>query len=124
MNSFNHYAYGAVGEWLYRVIAGLEIDENAPGYRHAVISPRTGRELAYAGGRFESVYGTVASFWKRNGNRIILTVTVPVNASASVILEEGAEAPESVLVFVRNGQGLWQADIGSGVWTVSYQLND
>ena len=124
MNSFNHYAYGAVGEWLYRVVAGLEIDENDPGYRHAVISPRTGRQLAYAGGSFESVYGTIASSWQRDGEKISLTVTVPVNASASVILEEGAQAPESELVFIRNGQGLWQADTGSGVWTVTYQLND
>lgn len=45
MNSFNHYAYGAVGDWLYRVVLGLQADEQAPGYRHSIISPRTGRIL-------------------------------------------------------------------------------
>ena len=124
MNSFNHYAYGAIGEWLYRAVAGLEIDENAPGYRRALISPLTGGGLTRAEGRFESVYGTVASSWKKEGNAVTLTVTVPVNATASVILEEGAQAPESELSFAPNGRGLWQADTGSGVWTVTYRLND
>ena len=45
MNSFNHYAYGAVGEWMYRVMAGIEIDEAAPGYEHILIQPQPGRRL-------------------------------------------------------------------------------
>jgi alpha-L-rhamnosidase len=44
MNSFNHYAYGAIGEWMYRVMAGIEIDEAAPGYAHILI--RHSREEA------------------------------------------------------------------------------
>ncbi|MBR3741824.1 MAG: family 78 glycoside hydrolase catalytic domain [Clostridia bacterium] len=120
MNSFNHYAYGAIGEWLYRVIAGLEIDENAPGYRHAVIAPQTGGGLTFAQGSFDSLYGTVASRWERRGDTISLTVTVPVNAAATIVLEQGAEKPQSELAFARNGKGRWQAEAGSGVWTVSY----
>ena len=42
MNSFNHYAYGAIGEWMYRVMAGIEIDQAAPGYKHILIQPRPG----------------------------------------------------------------------------------
>ena len=42
MNSFNHYAYGAVGDWMYRVMAGIDIDEAAPGYKHVIIAPRPG----------------------------------------------------------------------------------
>ena len=124
MNSFNHYAYGAIGEWLYRVMAGLEIDENSPGYRHAVIAPQTGGGLTSVRGWHHSVYGLVSSQWERKGNHITLTVQVPVNASASVILEKGAEKPESELPFARNGKGQWQAEAGSGVWTVSYVLNE
>ena len=124
MNSFNHYAYGAIGEWLYRVMAGLEIDENAPGYRHAVIAPQTGGGLTFAQGSFESLYGTVASRWERQGDTISLTVTVPVNAAATIILEQGAENPQGELPFARNGKGQWQAEAGSGVWTVSYVLNE
>ena len=122
MNSFNHYAYGAIGEWLYRVVAGLEIDEECPGYKHAVISPMTGGSLDYAQGSYESVYGTVASRWERQGDRITLTVQVPVNAEASIILEDGAEAVESGLPFKRNNEGRWTARIGSGHWQVSYRM--
>ncbi len=89
-----------------------------------MIQPQTGGGWAWAEGSFDSVYGTVASAWKREGDRITLTVTVPVNAAAAVILERGAEAPESELPFVRNGQGLWQAETGSGVYTVTYRLNE
>ena len=45
MNSFNHYAYGAVGEWMYRVMAGLDIDESMPGYKHIIIAPRPGGDF-------------------------------------------------------------------------------
>ena len=64
MNSFNHYAYGAIGEWMYRVIAGIEIDEKAPGYRHILFAPKTGGNLTWAQGSYESVYGTVAIRWE------------------------------------------------------------
>ena len=124
MNSFNHYAYGAIGEWLYRAAAGLEIDEAQPGYRHAVIAPQTGGGLAWVQGEYDSVYGPVSSHWTRDEGKVTLTARVPVNASASIILEKGAENPESELSFVRNGQGQWQAETGSGTWTVTYQLNE
>ncbi len=124
MNSFNHYAYGAIGEWLYRVIAGLEIDENAPGYKRAVIAPQTGGGLTFAEGSFDSLYGTVASRWERQGNAVTLSVTAPVNAAAAIILERGAVSPQSELSFARNEQGQWQAEAGSGSWTVSYVLNE
>ena len=124
MNSFNHYAYGAIGEWLYRVAAGLETDENRPGYRHTVISPQTGGGLTYVKAWHDSVYGPVSSEWTREGKQITVTVQVPVNADASVILEQGAESPEGELRFARNGQGQWQAEAGSGKWTVTYQLNE
>ena len=59
MNSFNHYAYGAIGEWMYSVVAGIGIDEAKPGYKHVVIAPRPGGELTYAKAAVESVYGRV-----------------------------------------------------------------
>jgi alpha-L-rhamnosidase len=48
MNSFNHYAYGSIGEWLYQYIAGLNPDEQQPGYRHFVLSPHPGGGLTWA----------------------------------------------------------------------------
>ena len=123
MNSFNHYAYGAIGEWLQRVVAGIDTDESRPGYRRAVLAPQTGGGLSFAHASFESVYGEVATRWARKGERVTLTVTVPVNAEAVVILERGAESPESRLSFRLNEKGQYQAEAGSGAWTVSYILN-
>ena len=62
--------------------------------------------------------------FQREKGKITLTARVPVNASASIILERGAENPESELRFARNAQGQWQAETGSGTWTVTYQLHE
>lgn len=122
MNSFNHYAYGAIGDWLYRVAAGIEIDEAAPGYKHAVISPRIGGGLQWVTASYESLYGPVAVRWEREGGNITLTMDVPVNTTATILLEEGAAAPESSLSFAQNAQGCWEATAGSGQWHVSYTM--
>ena len=120
MNSFNHYAYGAIGEWLYRVVAGIEIDEQNPGYKHAVLAPRPGGQLTWARGHYDSVYGRVATAWEQHNNTVTLTVQVPFNTTASIVLEEGAQAPDSSLAFQRNADGLLEARAGSGTWTVTY----
>ena len=122
MNSFNHYAYGAIGEWLYRVVAGIEIDEAAPGYKHAIISPMTGGGLTYVQSSYDSLYGDVAVRWERQGNAVTLTVTVPVNTSATILLEEGASAPVAAFPVCRNAQNRWEARVGSGCWRVAYTL--
>ena len=57
MNSFNHYAYGAIGEWMYRAMAGLEVDEDQPGFKHAVYAPRIGGNLKFVDAGYHSVYG-------------------------------------------------------------------
>ncbi|MBQ8654726.1 MAG: family 78 glycoside hydrolase catalytic domain [Clostridia bacterium] len=124
MNSFNHYAYGAIGDWLYRVLAGLDNDENHPGYKHAVLHARTGGGLEWAEAALDTVYGRLSSRWDAKDGRILRTMQVPVNATASIILEEGAEDVQSGITFTRNEDGLWQAEVGSGLWTVSYALTD
>ncbi len=122
MNSFNHYAYGAIGEWLYRVVAGLEIDESAPGYKHAVIAPQTGGGLTRVDASYDSLYGPVAVTWTKENAAVTLTVNVPVNTSASIQLEAGAVSPDSSLPFALNDKGQWEACAGSGQWTVTYTL--
>lgn len=82
MTSFNHYAYGAVGDWIYRNIGG--IDAAAPGYRDIVIRPRPGGGLTWARTAFESVHGRIATAWKREGPEFVLDVTVPANTVAEV----------------------------------------
>ena len=86
MNSFNHYAYGAIGEWMYRVMAGIDVDEAAPGYAHILIQPRPGGGITSAKASHETPYGTVASAWTRSDGHFELAVEVPPNARATVRL--------------------------------------
>jgi len=84
MNSFNHYAYGAIGDWMYRVSAGIETQN--PGYRHLLLQPHPAKNLSYAKASFESPYGKVASGWTRKDGRIIVHITIPANTKATVVL--------------------------------------
>lgn len=118
MNSFNHYAYGAIGEWLYRVAAGIEIDEEKPGYKHAIIAPKTGGDFTFAEASYESAYGTVGVRWDICEDEVVLKVQVPVNTTAAVVLEEGAQKPDGS--WGKNADGLWQTEIGSGCFEVRY----
>ena len=86
MNSFNHYAYGAIGEWMYRVVAGIEIDESTPGYKHILIQPRPGGGLTHANASVESMYGHVASGWEIVDGKLTLRIEVPANTKATVRL--------------------------------------
>jgi alpha-L-rhamnosidase len=86
MNSFNHYAYGAIGDWIYSNIAGFHDDEKYPGYKHFTIRPLITDSLNYAKSSFKSMYGTIRSEWSRNNNQIELNIAVPPNTSATVIL--------------------------------------
>ncbi len=88
MNSFNHYAFGAVGDWMYRTIGGIDADPQVPGYRRARIAPRPGGGLTSARASLETLYGTLSSAWRRDAQRFVLEVTVPPNTSAEVTLWE------------------------------------
>jgi alpha-L-rhamnosidase len=87
MNSFNHYAYGAIGDWMYRVSAGL--DAKSPGYKKFLIKPYISDKLTYAKATFESLYGTVVSGWERKEGKIIVKVIIPANTTAEILLPEG-----------------------------------
>ena len=86
MNSFNHYAYGAIGEWMYRVMAGIEIDPTSPGYRHTLIQPRPGGGFTGVSASHVTPYGRVSSAWKIDGRAFELAVEVPANTTATVRL--------------------------------------
>ncbi len=93
MNSFNHYAYGAIGDWLYRVVAGLAIDPEKPGYRHIIIQPHPGGGLSFAKARLDSMYGPIESGWRSTGETMMVDVEIPPNTSATVRLP-GAKLAE------------------------------
>jgi alpha-L-rhamnosidase len=84
MNSFNHYAYGAIGDWMYRVSAGLEI--LTAGYKQITINPHPTNKLTYSRASFESSYGTISSGWERKDGKVIIKVSVPANTSAKILL--------------------------------------
>lgn len=90
MNSFNHYAYGAVGEWLYRAVAGIEADENEPGFKHVIISPVIGGGLSWVQAAVHTNYGEIAVHWQvqesNSGQRVRLNIKVPHNTHATLKL--------------------------------------
>ncbi|MGW7752714.1 alpha-L-rhamnosidase [Streptomyces violaceusniger] len=81
MNSFNHYAYGSVGEWMYQNITGIA--PAAPGFREILIRPRPGGEVRSAEGRYDSLFGPVTTRWSQ-GEDFTLTVSIPVNTTAQI----------------------------------------
>jgi len=89
MNSFCHYAIGSVGEWMYRVILGINPDEQHPGYRHVILSPRPGGGLTWARGHYDSICGRIAVEWRLQGDDMHLTVAVPANTTATLRLPAG-----------------------------------
>ena len=86
MNSFNHYAYGAIGAWLYAVVAGIEVDPARPGYRHIRLQPHPGGSLSSARARLASPHGEIVSAWRSSQRRFDWEVTVPANTTATARL--------------------------------------
>ncbi|MBP2642673.1 MAG: alpha-L-rhamnosidase [Firmicutes bacterium] len=131
MNSFNHYAYGAIGEWMYREAAGLDLDENNPGYKHMVIKPVLTRALSWVATKFDSLYGLIKSKWQLDGNgKVTIAITIPPNTTASVMLPyaKSGSVTESDQPLV-SGALSWKEDssgvtleIGSGVYSFSYTV--
>jgi alpha-L-rhamnosidase len=84
MNSFNHYAYGAVGAWMYAVISGIDLDPDQPGYKHIIMHPQPGGGLTYATAELHSMYGVIRSAWTLENNNFDWRITVPANTTATV----------------------------------------
>ncbi len=89
MNSFNHYAYGAIGQWMYERIAGLAPDPAHPGYKHFFIRPLVGPQLDSARAELETPYGKAVSAWKKSAGKVQLEIVVPPNTTATVIFPDG-----------------------------------
>ena len=123
MNSFNHYAYGAVGEWLYRSVLGIETDEVCSGYRRIIISPQTGDALAYAKGSYKSALGMIRISWEKTqtpGERR-LAFAVPANAAVTIRLEKGAVPYETDGLAFQLKEGCMTAEAGSGSFEIIYK---
>jgi len=95
MNSFNHYAYGACGEWMFRSMLGIDTD--GPGYKTILMTPELGQGITWAKGHYDSIHGRISSDWRIDGNRFSWEVIVPTNTSACLRVPAGhvADVTES-----------------------------
>lgn len=133
MNSFNHYAYGSIGDWFYRVVAGIDTDCEKPGYKHIVVRPQQGAPLEYAEATLVSMYGEIRSAWKHEDNQIELQVTIPANTTADIyligakdaeaVMESGNKLNDAIIRRVANTtEGLLVA-VGSGTYHFTYSVS-
>jgi alpha-L-rhamnosidase len=126
MNSFNHYAYGAIGDWMYRTVAGLK--ETSPGYKQISIAPQPGGKLTNATAELETPYGLARSSWKIDNGTIKIDLIVPSNTTADVVLpkaasasvtEQNADIGKSKLKSEKSGDDL-KVSLGSGTYHFEY----
>ena len=131
MNSFNHYAYGAIGEWLYTEVAGIQAEE--PGYGEIRIAPHPGDSLTHARAFLDTNYGRVESNWVREDGQFRLVVTIPANTRATVRLPGGArtavregetslERATGVSAIREDGEDR-VLEVGSGTYTFTYDTD-
>lgn len=126
--SYNHYAFGCVGDWMYRNIAGISPDK--PGYSHFQISPRLDSRITYCKASYQSIYGRIAVDWSMQENTLYISVSVPVNTTATIHmsplhLKNGIENSLSTLkgttpLSVKQSSNDLQLEIGSGVYSFRF----
>ena len=115
MLSFNHYAYGAVVDWVYRHVAGIAPDPSQPGYRRIVFAPRPAVGIDWARASVESPYGTSSIHWQVDGERT-LTATIEVPFGSSGVFE----APVSdASITTIDGSPAEDVTLGPGTHTVT-----
>lgn len=95
MNSFNHYSFGSVVEWMVKTILGINPDDEFPGFKKFIIHPQPGGSLEWAKGEYNSIHGKIESEWKTENGRFKLNISVPVNTTAKVYIP--AKDPDLVM---------------------------
>ncbi|MFC1724677.1 family 78 glycoside hydrolase catalytic domain [candidate division KSB1 bacterium] len=119
MNSFNHYAFGSVGEWLFRYAAGIDLDPDIPAYKHMIIRPYPGGGLKYVKAEYNSIYGKIFSHWRLDGETLKYDVTIPVNTTATVYVPTTGKVKVVIpgVKFVGDGTGYAIFELGSGEYS-------
>ncbi|HBQ83147.1 MAG: hypothetical protein A2X03_17900 [Bacteroidetes bacterium GWA2_40_15] len=103
MNSFNHYAFGAIGEWMYENILGINPDYDSPGFSHFILKPLPGGSLTWAKGSFNSISGKIETSWKKENGKFEYNFTVPPNTTATVYIP--SKSSENIGIIVNESQG-------------------
>jgi hypothetical protein len=124
--SLNHWTHSAVSEWLWRNVAGLNPDEQHPGYQSFTIHPRPTQEVSWCRASYDSVRGKITSHWQREGNDFTLKITIPANTTATVFIpandpaavtESGQPAAKAEgVTWLHSEPGLVVYQVGSGVY--------
>lgn len=114
MNSLNHYAYGAVAEWMYQTMCGIQPDETAPGFKKAILAPKPDQRLSFVKGSYHSACGIYRLNWEQKGEEIQFEVEIPFDCEAVFLVPEGMrinvingvemEEKESILL----GKGIYR----------------
>jgi alpha-L-rhamnosidase len=92
MNSLNHYAFGSVGEWLYRFLLGIDQEPGTAGFGELLLRPHPGGSLTWARGTYRSIRGPISTGWKQSGDRFTFWADLPANVSATVRVPSGQAA--------------------------------
>ena len=91
MNSFNHYSYGAIEEWMIAYTLGIQRDEEQPAYKHIILQPRIGGTFSFIRGHYDSAYGRIESGWQIQKKGYIYEATIPANTTATLYLPAKSE---------------------------------
>ncbi len=94
MNSFNHYAYGCVCEWIWETAAGISSDPSEPGFKHIIMKPIPDKRLGFVDAEYDSAAGKIKSTWKYEGDKWIWNFTIPEGSTASVTIPGENDAQE------------------------------
>jgi alpha-L-rhamnosidase len=124
MNSYNHYSYGAIGDWMYRSMVGIDTYEDGAGYKHIKIQPHIGGAFTNASASLKTYYGTISNSWKVDNNEITMDVEIPANTTATIyipatdisqVTESGKALPDiSDIKFTTTVNGYVEVETGSG----------
>jgi alpha-L-rhamnosidase len=122
--SLNHWTHSAVGEWLWRNVAGINPDPESPGFQSFTIHPRPSAEVTWCKAGFDSIHGRIAINWSCGDGRLTMDVVVPANATAKVyvptsnaqsVTESGGRASQAEAArFLRTESGAAVYEVGSG----------
>ncbi|MGH9350654.1 MAG: alpha-L-rhamnosidase C-terminal domain-containing protein, partial [Terriglobia bacterium] len=106
MNSQDHAMFGSVGAWFYRALAGINLAPNGAGYRHIRIEPNVVEDLTSASGTINTIRGIVSSSWSRSAGKIMLDVTIPAGADATVLVPKEEEM--TGISLHEGGHAIWE----------------
>ncbi|WP_077065140.1 family 78 glycoside hydrolase catalytic domain [Gracilibacillus massiliensis] len=133
MNSFNHFSYGAIGEWMYSNMLGIANDPANPGFKHIILQPSIdgNNQITHADGSFDSLYGMIESGWEVEGETLMYNTAVPANTTATLHLPVGditsvkesgqpvSEVEGVKFVEYKNGKAIYELSSGSYNFTTN-----